>query len=135
MKTFSQIVSEDRIKRAIKEGKFDNLEGAGKPLPPDEAANLPPELRMAYRMLKNSGYVPAEIAEEKEITRTIDLLAHMKDEGERYRQMQKLNVMIMQMNERRGRPVNLDDSDEYYRRIVEKVRLAEKKFGQETKQD
>ncbi len=32
-------------------------------------------------------------------------------------------------------PVNLDDSDEYYRRIVEKVRLAEKKFGQETKQD
>ncbi len=103
MKTFSQIVSEDRIKRAIKEGKFDNLEGAGKPLPPDEAANLPPELRMAYRMLKNSGYVPAEIAEEKEITRTIDLLAHMKDEGERYRQMQKLNVMIMQMNERRGR--------------------------------
>jgi len=135
MKTFSQIVSEDRIKRAIKEGKFDNLEGAGKPLPPDEAANLPPELRMAYRMLKNSGYVPAEIAEEKEITRTIDLLAHMKDEGERYRQMQKLNVMIMQMNERRGRPVNLDDSDEYYRRIVEKVRLAEKEFGQETKQD
>ncbi|WP_319470178.1 DUF1992 domain-containing protein [uncultured Pseudodesulfovibrio sp.] len=135
MKTFSQIVSEDRIKRAIKEGKFENLEGAGKPLPPDEAENLPPELRLAYRMLKNSGYVPAEIAEEKEITRTIDLLAHMKDEGERYRQMQKLNVMIMQMNERRGRPVNLDDSDEYYRRIVEKVRLAEKRFGQETEQD
>lgn len=129
MKTYSEIVSEDRIRRAIEEGQFDNLEGAGKPLKPDEAQNLPPELRMAYRVLKNGGYVPAEVAEEQEITRTIDLLEHMKDEGERYRQMQKLNVMIMKMNERRRRPVNLDGSDEYYRRIVEKVRIAEERFG------
>lgn len=129
MFNYSQIVSEDKIRRAIKEGKFDNLEGKGKPLPPDEAMNLPAELRMAYRMLKNSGYVPAEIAEEREIVRTIDLLEHMEDEGERYRQMQKLDVMIMKMNEKRGRPVHLDPTDEYYRRIVEKVRLAEERFG------
>ena len=129
MQLFSQIVSEDRIKRAIKEGKMDNLPGKGKPLPPDEAENLPAELRMAYRMLKNSGYVPAEIATEREIIRTIDLLEHMEDEGERYRQMQKLNVMIMEMNEKRDRPIQLETTDEYYRRIVEKVQLAEKKFG------
>jgi hypothetical protein len=129
MKYFSQIVAEDHIKRAQKEGKFDNLEGAGKPLPPDEAVHLPPELRMAYRILKSSGYVPAEIAEEREITRTIDLLEHLEDEGERYQQMQKLNVMIMKMNERRNRPVNLDSDTDYYRRVVEKVRLAEKKYG------
>ena len=130
MFNFSQIVAEDHIKRAIRDGKFDNLEGKGKPLPKDEAENLPPELRMAYRVLKNSGYVPAEIAEEQEIMRTIDLLSHMKDEGERYLQMQKLNIMIMKMNERRGRPVHLDDSSEYYRLIVEKVRIAEERFGE-----
>ena len=129
MFNFSQIVAEDHIKRAIRDGKFDNLEGMGNPLPKDEAENLPPELRMAYRVLKNSGYVPAEIAEEQEIMRTIDLLSHMKDEGERYLQMQKLNVMIMKMNERRDRPVHLDDSSEYYRLIVEKVRIAEERFG------
>lgn len=131
MFNYSQIVSEDKIKRAIKEGKFDNLEGKGKPLPPDEAMNLPAELRMAYRMLKNSGYVPAEIAEEREIIRTIDLLEHMEDEGERYRQMQKLDVMIMKMNEKRGRPLNIETTDDYYRRIVEKVRLAEARFNKE----
>lgn len=125
MKLFSQIVSEDRIKRALKEGKFDNLEGAGKPLKPDEAANLPPELRLAYRMLKSGGYLPDEIAEEKEINRAIDLLEHLDDEQERYRQMQKLNVMILKMNQRRARPVNLETGDDYYRRIVEKVRIAE----------
>ena len=129
MNLYSQIVAEDRIRRAQKEGKFDDLDGMGRPLPPDEAMKLPPELRMAYRMLKNSGYVPAEIAEEREIVRTIDLLEHMADESERYRQMQKLNVMIMKMNERRGRPVALEATDDYYRRIVEKVRLAERRFG------
>jgi hypothetical protein len=129
MFNFSQLVAEDHIKRALREGKFDNLDGMGRPLPKDEAENLPPELRMAYRVLKSSGYVPAEIVEEKEIMSAIDLLSHMKDEGERYRQMQKLNVMIMKMNERRGRPVNLDDSSEYYRLIVEKVRIAEERFG------
>ena len=131
----TQLIAEEHIKRAIREGKFDNLEGRGKPLPPDEAENLPADLRMAYRILKSSGYLPAEIAEEREIVRTIDLLAHMKDERERYLQVQKLNVMIMKMNERRGRPVNLDGSDEYYRRIVEKVRIAETRFGDTAQHD
>ena len=124
----SQVIAEERIRQAQEEGKFDNLEGAGRPLKPDGTENLPPELRMAFRVLKNAGYVPAEIAEEREITQAIELLSTMEDEQERYRQMQKLNVMIMRMNERRGRPVNLE-ADDYYGRIVEKVRVAERKDG------
>ena len=122
----SQVIAEERIRQAMEEGKFDNLEGAGKPLRPDGTENLPPELRMAFRVLKNAGYVPAEIAEEREISRAVELLSTMEDEQERYRQLQKLNVMIMKMNERRGRPVNLE-ADDYYGRIVEKVRVAEDK--------
>lgn len=128
MLLFSQIVSEEKIRRAIKEGQFENLEGRGKPLRPDDAEHLPPDLRMAYRVLRNSGYVPAEITEEREITRMIDLLEHMEDEGMRYRQIQKLNIMITQMNERLGRPVQLEGTGEYYRRIVEKVKIAEERF-------
>ena len=127
------IIAEEHIRKAQKEGKFDDLDGMGFPLKPDEAANLPPELRMAYRILKSSGHLPAEILEEKEITCAIDLLEHMEDEQERYRQVQKLNVMIMQMNERRRRPVTLDASSDYYRRIVEKVRIAEERFGKSEK--
>ena len=124
----SHVIAEERIRQAQEEGKFDNLEGAGKPLKPDGTENLPPELRMAFRVLRNAGYVPAEIAEEREITQAIELLSTMEDEQERYRQMQKLNVMIMRMNERRGRPVNLE-ADDYYGRIVEKVRVAGRKEG------
>ncbi len=126
---FAQIVSEERIRKAMREGQFDNLEGAGKPLPPDEAEHLPPELRMAYRILKSSGHLPAEVLEEREINRAIDMLEHLEDESERYRQMHKLDVMIMRMNERRKRPISLQDKDDYYPRIVEKMKLAEKKFG------
>ncbi|WFS62894.1 DUF1992 domain-containing protein [Pseudodesulfovibrio thermohalotolerans] len=127
------IIAEEHIRKAQNEGKFDDLDGMGRPLKPDEAANLPPELRMAYRILKSSGHLPAEILEEKEITCAIDLLEHMEDEQERYRQVQKLNIMIMQMNERRRRPVTLDASSDYYRRIVEKVRIAEERFGKPEK--
>ncbi|WP_319582384.1 DUF1992 domain-containing protein [uncultured Pseudodesulfovibrio sp.] len=129
MFNITAIIAEELIRKAEQEGKFEDLEGMGKPLAPDEAANLPPDLRMAYRILKSSGHLPSEILEEKEINTAIDLLESMEDEQERYRQVQKLNVMIMQMNERRSRPITLDTSSDYYRRIVEKVRLAEERFG------
>ena len=135
MFSVTYLIAEDLIRRAQEEGKFDDLDGMGQPLRPDEAQNLPVELRMAYRVLKSSGYVPSEIAEEREITRAIDLLADMEDERERYLQVQKLNVMILKMNERRQRPVNLDGSGEYYRRIVEKVRIAEARFGRNDNQE
>lgn len=49
-------VIEDLIKRAQERGEFDNLSGMGKPLPKDEFEHLPPEMRMAARILKNAGF-------------------------------------------------------------------------------
>jgi hypothetical protein len=52
---------EEHIRRAHARGEFDNLPGAGKPLDLGEDAHLPAELRMAYRVLKNAGYLPEEL--------------------------------------------------------------------------
>ncbi|MCD7036493.1 DUF1992 domain-containing protein [Metabacillus sp. GX 13764] len=71
---FSYIVSEDRIRKAIKEGEFDNLPGAGKPLPQDELESVPENLRMAYRMMKNAGMQSDEPALKKEMMSIRDLL-------------------------------------------------------------
>ena len=49
-------VAEQKIQEALKEGVFDNLPGAGKPLVQEDLSHLPPEMRMAYTILKNSGY-------------------------------------------------------------------------------
>ncbi|EPD54241.1 hypothetical protein HMPREF1210_00226 [Paenisporosarcina sp. HGH0030] len=49
-------IVEDLIKKAQRDGQFDNLPGAGKPLPPDEFDHYPEDIRMVMRILKNSGH-------------------------------------------------------------------------------
>ncbi|MCY8988819.1 DUF1992 domain-containing protein [Bacillus atrophaeus] len=72
---FAQIVAEDKIKRAIQEGKFQNLPGMGKPLPKDDAAHLPESLRM--------GMAEDEGALKKELMTINQLIAKCYDEEER----------------------------------------------------
>jgi Domain of unknown function (DUF1992) len=59
---------EEHIRQAHARGDFDNLPGAGKPLDLGEDAHLPAELRMAYRVLKNAGYLPEELQQIQDIT-------------------------------------------------------------------
>jgi hypothetical protein len=62
---------EQRIEAAIARGEFDNLPGAGRPLALDDDALVPPELRLAYRLLKNAGCVPPELAQVTEAHRLL----------------------------------------------------------------
>ncbi len=50
-------IAERRIEEAISRGEFENLSGKGRPLKPDEVDKLPEEMRMAYIILKNSGFM------------------------------------------------------------------------------
>ena len=60
-------LAERRIEEAIARGEFDELPGAGRPLELDDVDPLlPEELRLAYRILKNAGFSPAEIDESAE---------------------------------------------------------------------
>jgi len=54
-------IAEQRIAEAIANGDLDDLPGSGKPLELDDDSLLPEELRLAYRILKNAGFVPPEI--------------------------------------------------------------------------
>ena len=60
-------VLEEQIQRAMSEGKFDNLKGAGKPLDLDEYFATPEDIRVGYTLLKNNDFVPAEVILLKEI--------------------------------------------------------------------
>jgi hypothetical protein len=59
---------ESAVDRAIREaqerGEFDNLPGKGRPLRWDDE-HVPPEWRMANRILKNSGFAPSWIEDDK----------------------------------------------------------------------
>lgn len=120
-------VAEDKIQRAIDEGQFENLPGMGKPLELEDTSWVPEELRMAYKILKNSGHVPQEVEERKELNNLVEALENCEDEQERYRQMRKLNAMVTRVNASRSTPVRVDVEDAYYEKIVERVRLYGKR--------
>lgn len=63
---------EEQIKKALEEGKFENLPGKGKPLRMDDNPLEDPEWRMAYHMLRSSGYTLPWLETRSEIDSTLD---------------------------------------------------------------
>lgn len=83
------IIAEQRIREACERGAFDSLPGAGKPLELEDDSHIPEDLRMAYKLLKNAGYVPEEVLDRKEAQSIVDALEKCGDEQEKVRQMKK----------------------------------------------
>ena len=63
---------EEHIRRAMEEGKFDDLPGKGKPLQLDQDPHEDPEWRTAYRILRNSGFTLPWIEARQEIEVALD---------------------------------------------------------------
>ena len=116
-----QRLAEERIRDAIQRGEFDNLPGLGKPLNLEDDRHIPEDLRLAYKVLKNAGCLPPELELKKEISKAEELLSSMEDEGQKYRQLQKLNFLIMKLNEMRRGSVQWEEKQLYYEKVVEKV--------------
>jgi hypothetical protein len=120
---FIEKIAEEKIREAEQRGEFKNLPGAGKPLALEDDSMIPEQLRMAYKILKNSNFVPPEVEDKKEIKNLRDMLEKTSDESERYRQIQKLNLIITRMNMRKSRPVFLDEDQVYYQKVLARVRV------------
>lgn len=65
---------DDIMNDALKEGKFDNLPGAGKQLRIDDDPNTPEAMKMAYKIMKDNDLAPAWIEEGKGLERTEERL-------------------------------------------------------------
>lgn len=86
-------VIEAKIAQAQAAGAFDDLPGAGRPLDLDDDRLVPEEVRVALRILKNAGYVPAEITERKEIVELRRAVAAMSETPQRRRLLAKLALL------------------------------------------
>ncbi len=121
------ILAEERIREAQDRGEFDNLPGQGRPLQLEDDSHVPQELRMAYKLLRNGGYLPPEIEERKEIDSLLDLLENCRDERDRVRQMRRLEALVFHLG-RQGRSLELEAHDEYYARVLARLgRLRERR--------
>lgn len=127
---FEKIV-EERILNALRNGEFDNLPGAGKPLEFEDSSTVAEDLRLAYKILKNADCLPPEIELKKEIHKTEDLLACMEDTADKYRTMKKLNYLIMKLNLLRNTSVMFEEPEHYTEKLVE--RFGSKELSEEKK--
>ena len=100
-------VLEEQIQRAISEGKFDNLKGAGKPLNLDDYFATPEDIRAGYTLLKNNDFVPPEVELLRETGILREKIKAATDENEKKALTRQLHekslalTMILERNKRK----------------------------------
>jgi hypothetical protein len=116
---FEKIV-EQRIREAQEKGEFDNLPGRGAPVALEDDTHVPEDLRLAYKILKNADCLPPELALKKDIRQMEDMLEHIPDEKEKYRQIKRINYKIMQLNLMGKKSPLFEETEIYYKKLVDK---------------
>lgn len=116
-----EAIAEQRIRDALARGEFDNLPGAGKPLQLDDDSMIPEDQRLAYRILKNAGYVPEEVENRREIASLQRVLPNLDGDG-RAEALRRLHFLMSKVGAVRGRSLQVEAA--YYGQLVE--RLADK---------
>ena len=98
------------IEEWLAEKECEELPGTGKPLNLDEYFSWPEDQRIGLSLLKNSGCVPFEVEQLKEIKRLSDEIEKCSDEDLRARlnrrlqeEQVQLNLRIEQSRRRRNR--------------------------------
>jgi hypothetical protein len=76
------VLAEERIQNALRDGAFDDLPGTGEPLTLDDDSAVPEALRVAYRVLRNAGCLPPEQQLKNDIGDVESLLHRVEDDAE-----------------------------------------------------
>ncbi|MFK3961577.1 DnaJ family domain-containing protein [Guptibacillus hwajinpoensis] len=95
---FAWLVAEDKIKTALKNGDFDDLPGIGKRQNLEDLSMIPEDLRIAYKVLKNSGYLPEEVDLKNELLSLEKLLEYCEDDREKERLKQRISEKQLRYN-------------------------------------
>ncbi|MGG4663386.1 DnaJ family domain-containing protein [Providencia vermicola] len=86
--------AERHIQEALNKGELSQLNGEGKPLYLEDDSLVPPELRAGYRLLKNSGYLPAELQQRKDALTLSHLLQGLSVDDPNYDNVSKQLALL-----------------------------------------
>lgn len=110
-------MAEAKIREAQARGEFDDLPGAGAPLHLDDDALVPEELRVAYRLLRNAGFVPPELEAHRDIRELDRLLELAEERDERARLIARVNFLLSRTGRRRSLKIEQD----YFEKVSERL--------------
>ena len=117
--TALELLAERKVAEAIARGELDNLPGSGRPLALDDDALVPQELRMAWRILKNAGFVPPEVAALRQLA-DLERCLHTLDGEARSAALRKLELLRAGM-EARGRSGVPGAGSPYVDRVLDRL--------------
>jgi hypothetical protein len=109
------LIAEEKIREAMRDGAFDDLPGAGKPLALDDDRLVPEDVRMAYRILRNAGFVPPEVEARNEVHGLRELVAVTTEDAARRRALARIALIETHLEARGG---TLSRASRYYDRII-----------------
>jgi len=91
---------EQQICAAQEKGELSNLPGEGAPLQLEDESGVPPELRTAYRLLKNAGFLPPELEMRREAVQLNDLLQLLDPDDHQASELKKrLTLLEMKLQQ------------------------------------
>lgn len=112
-------LAEERIEQALARGDLDDLPNQGRPLALDDDSMVPPALRAGYRLLKNAGYLPEEVALRRRIHDAEELLRLARTEEERATAGARLRLLLSRLGDRRACSLLIQEA--YFERIRGRV--------------
>jgi hypothetical protein len=114
-------LAEARILEAMQRGEFDDLPGTGKPLRLEDDRLVPEELRTAYRILKNAGYIPPELEMRRQISELAQLLGTVDDLEVKKDTRKRMQLLGLRLSLARGYEVDFRTETAYYHKLCERV--------------
>ena len=117
-------IAEEKIQAAIERGELDDLPGAGKPLRIDTNPFVPNDLQLAYKILKNAGFVPPELELRREIVTLKELLRTVNEEEERVSLARRINELVLRLNLKLKRSFTTEDRQVYGGKVRRKLEAS-----------
>lgn len=114
-------IAERRIAEAQARGEFEDLPGTGRPLELGDDALVPEELRAAYRVLRNAGFMPPEVEQLRDLRQLERAVLAETDEGQRTRALRKLQALSLALEARRGAGASLVADSPYRARVLSRL--------------
>lgn len=99
--TIFDLIAERKIVEAQARGEFDAIPGSGRPLDLTDDPLVPEELRVAYRILKNAGFLPPELHLNGQI-RSVEALLERAELGEPERAQAQRRLAVLRARLARG---------------------------------
>jgi hypothetical protein len=96
-------IAEARIREAIEKGELKDLPGEGKPIVFEDMTFVPPEMRAAFRLIKNAGLIPDEVALQKEIghiQESLNKAEAIEEKAKLKKKMEETNIRLNIMLEK-----------------------------------